>query len=89
MPERDFTLLLEKKVVDIRMRDGVTLHTEIYTPKTRSGALPIIYERTPYGLHPDSHGYSAHLRMYPELIADGYIFALQDSAGAAIRAVNS
>jgi putative CocE/NonD family hydrolase len=81
MPQRDFTLLFEKKVVDIRMRDGVTLHTEIYTPKSRSEALPIIYERTPYGLHPDSHGYSSHLRMYPELIADGYIFALQDSRG--------
>jgi uncharacterized protein len=81
MPERDFTLLFDKKVVDIRMRDGVTLHTEVYTPKIRSGALPIIYERTPYGLHPDAHGYSSHLRMYPELIADGYIFALQDSRG--------
>jgi putative CocE/NonD family hydrolase len=81
LPGPDFTPLLDKQVAEIRMRDGVTLHTEIYTPKNLAGALPIIYERTPYGLSPDSHGYSAHLRMYPELIADGYIFALQDSRG--------
>jgi putative CocE/NonD family hydrolase len=81
MPSPDFTLLLDKQVNEIHMRDGVTLHTEIYTPKNLTGTLPIIYERTPYGLNPDSHGYSAHLRMYPELIADGYIFALQDSRG--------
>jgi putative CocE/NonD family hydrolase len=77
----DFTQLLDKQVAEIPMRDGVTLHTEIYAPKYQAAALPIIYERTPYGLTPDSHGYSAHLRMYPELIADGYIFALQDSRG--------
>jgi uncharacterized protein len=80
-PGPDFTAILDRQVVDIRMRDGVALHTEIYTPKNASGALPIIYERTPYGLHPDAHGYSSHLKMYPELIADGYIFALQDSRG--------
>jgi uncharacterized protein len=81
LPERDFAPLLEKRVVDIPMRDGIKLHTEIYTPKSHAGPLPIIYERTPYGLNDDSHGYSAHLRMYPELIAEGYIFALQDSRG--------
>jgi putative CocE/NonD family hydrolase len=81
VPGRDFTLIFDKQVVDIRMRDGVTLHTEIYTPKAAGKRLPIIYERTPYGLSHDAQGYSAHLRMYPELIADGYIFALQDSRG--------
>jgi uncharacterized protein len=81
VPGADFTALFNKQAVEIRMRDGVTLHTEIYTPKNHTEPLPIIYERTPYGLSPDSHGYSAHLRMYPELIADGYIFALQDSRG--------
>ena len=81
VPGPDFTPLLDKEVAEIPMRDGMTLHTEIYSPKSRSGTLPIIYERTPYGLSPDAHGYSAHLRMYPELIADGYIFALQDVRG--------
>ncbi len=81
VPGRDFTLLFDKQVAEIRMRDGVTLHTEIYSPKVSHKPLPIIYERTPYGLSHDAQGYSAHLRMYPELIADGYIFALQDSRG--------
>ena len=81
LPGPNFTLLFDKQVAEIPMRDGVTLHTEIYSPKNLTIALPIIYERTPYGLSPDAHGYSAHLRMYPELIADGYIFALQDSRG--------
>jgi uncharacterized protein len=81
VPGQDFTLLFDKQVADIRMRDGVTLHTEIYSPKASAKPLPIIYERTPYGLSHDAQGYSANLRMFPELIADGYIFALQDSRG--------
>jgi len=81
VPGPDFTPLFDKQVVAIRMRDGVALHTEIYTPRHHAGTLPIIYERTPYGLSPDSHGYTAHLRMYPELVAEGYIFAFQDSRG--------
>ncbi|HMK85790.1 MAG TPA: CocE/NonD family hydrolase [Steroidobacteraceae bacterium] len=81
VPGPDFSSLLDKEVVAIAMRDGVTLHTEIYTPKRRSGPLPIIYEVTPYGLSQDSRGYTVHLRMYPELIAEGYIFAFQDSRG--------
>jgi len=79
--DADFTLLFDKQVARIPMRDGVELNTEIYTPKKRTGPLPIIYERTPYGLNPDAHGYTAHLRMYPELIKEGYIFAIQDSRG--------
>ena len=86
VPGQDFTLLFDKRVADIRMRDGVTLHTEIYSPKTSGKPLPIIYERTPYGLSHDARGYSANLRMFPELIADGYIFALQDSRGQIGRA---
>ena len=35
----------------------------------------------PLWVEPGSQGYSAHLRMYPELIAEGYIFVLQDSRG--------
>ena len=80
-PAPDFTPLLSKQVVEIAMRDGITLHTEIYAPRHAGQPLPILYERTPYGLHPDAHGYTAHLRLYPELIKDGYIFAIQDSRG--------
>lgn len=81
LPGPDFTERLARRVVEIPMRDGVRLHTEIYAPRNPASPLPILYERTPYGLSPDAHGYSAHLRMYPELIKDGYIFALQDVRG--------
>ena len=30
----DFTVLLDKEVAEIPMRDGVTLHTEIYSPRS-------------------------------------------------------
>ena len=80
-PQPDFTPFFDKQVAHIRMREGIELYTEFYTPKNHPEPLPIIYERTPYGLSPDSHGYSSHLRYYPELIKAGYIFALQDSRG--------
>src|SRR5213083_1486803 len=32
----------------VPMRDGVKLHTIIYTPKSHSGPLPILLNRTPY-----------------------------------------
>jgi predicted acyl esterase len=32
------------------MRDGVKLHTLIYTPKNQAESLPIILTRTPYGI---------------------------------------
>jgi hypothetical protein len=51
--EPDFSALFDKRDVMIPMRDGVKLHTEIYTPKHQEGPLPFIFERTPYGLHDD------------------------------------
>src|SRR4051812_29429707 len=35
----------------IPMRDGVKLHTLIYVPKSQSGPLPILFNRTPYGIN--------------------------------------
>lgn len=82
----DFTRQFDQEVVRIRMRDGVELHTEIYYPKghtTDSAAtpLPILFERTPYGLNQTPDGYTTRLRKYPALIADGYIFVFQDTRG--------
>src|ERR1700743_3196795 len=39
----------DRKEVMIPMRDGVSLHTVIYTPKGQKEALPFLMERTPYG----------------------------------------
>ena len=33
----------------IPMRDGIKLHTVIFTPKQQTGSLPFIAMRTPYG----------------------------------------
>jgi putative CocE/NonD family hydrolase len=73
--------LFEKKEVMIVMRDGVKLHTEIYTPKNAKEALPIFLERTPYGISADDKGYSPKLYRYSHMFADGYVFVLQDIRG--------
>ncbi|HEY6333942.1 MAG TPA: CocE/NonD family hydrolase, partial [Blastocatellia bacterium] len=63
----------------IPARDGVRLNTIIYTPKNASGALPIIFLRTPYGVRDNPLG--AFWLYLKELAADGYIFAFQDIRG--------
>jgi hypothetical protein len=70
--------LFEKSEVMIPMRDGVRLHTVIFTPKERSGPLPILFERTPYGVPSDERRATASFEF---LMDDGYIFAFQDIRG--------
>jgi len=77
----DLQTLFEKKEVMIPMRDGVKLHTEIYTPRGPHAALPIFMERSPYGVSDPEHGYSSSLHRYSQMFADGYIFVLQDIRG--------
>jgi hypothetical protein len=68
----------EKSEVMIPMRDGVKLHTVIFTPKDRSEPLPILFERTPYGAPSDERGATDSFEF---LIDDGYILAFQDIRG--------
>jgi uncharacterized protein len=77
----DYSLLFDKTDVMIAARDGTKLHTEIYTPKNSTAPLPIVIERTPYGLHDDDKGYSRILARYAEMIPDDYIFVFQDIRG--------
>ncbi len=77
----EFSKLFDKTEVMIPARDGTKLHTEIYTPKNAGEPLPIILERTPYGLNDDEKGYSRKLGRYAEMIPDGYIFVFQDIRG--------
>jgi len=77
----DLPALFEKKEVVISMRDGVKLHTEIYTPKNAREALPIFLERTPYGISADDKGFSPKLYRYSHMFADGYVFVFQDIRG--------
>lgn len=63
----------------VPMRDGVKLYTVICVPKNSTEPLPILMQRTPYGVSPRTAN-RLHLA-YKELAADGYIFAFQDIRG--------
>jgi hypothetical protein len=69
----------ERQEVMIPMRDGIHLHTVIFTPKQQNQPLPFLLLRTPYGVSrtpaPDRREY---LR---DLADDGYVFAFQDIRG--------
>lgn len=69
----------EKLEQMIPMRDGVKLRTIIYTPKSHSGSLPILFQRTPYGVDGTYRAFPSGI--LKELIEDGYIFAFQDIRG--------
>jgi putative CocE/NonD family hydrolase len=62
----------------IPSRDGVRLHTVIFTPKGHTDALPFMFIRTPYGA-PGSDFPLA--RAYSDLAAERYIFVMQDIRG--------
>jgi len=62
----------------VPMRDGVRLHTVFYIPKSKSGPLPILFVRTPYGVPGRDFPIS---RAYSELVDEGFIFAFQDIRG--------
>jgi len=77
----DYWALFDKTEVMIPMRDGVKLHTEIDVPKNISDPLPILFERTPYGIAAPDKGVSNMIRRYAEMVPDGYIFVFQDIRG--------
>ena len=78
---RDYSTNFDKTEVMIRTRDGVRLHTEIYTPKNATEPLPILFERTPYGISGADGAYSPMLSRYDAMMPDGYIFVFQDIRG--------
>jgi uncharacterized protein len=77
----DYASLFEKREVMIAMRDGVKLHTEIYTPKNAAEALPMLMNRTPYGISSAGGGISGMIYRYADMVPDGYIFVFQDIRG--------
>jgi len=77
----DYAQLFDKTEVMIPVRDGVKLHTEIYAPKNSREPLPILFDRTPYGISGGENGFSPILNRYADLIPDGYIFVFQDIRG--------
>ena len=77
----DLAKLFDKREVMIPVRDGVRLHTEIYRPKGAKQALPMLLDRTPYGISAPDKGMSRNLYRYEDMFADGYIFVFQDIRG--------
>ncbi|HYX27059.1 MAG TPA: CocE/NonD family hydrolase, partial [Pyrinomonadaceae bacterium] len=69
----------DKREEMISMRDGVRLHTMIFWPKDQSNPLPILMQRTPYGIEGSTS--DVINRRYGDLAKDGYIFVLQDIRG--------
>ena len=68
-----------RQEVMIPMRDGLKLHTVIYTPKNQHEKLPFLLLRTPYGVNdypsPERSDY------IKDMAADGYFFIFQDIRG--------
>lgn len=63
----------------IPMRDGVKLHAVILKPADIAAPLPILLERTPYGV--DDEDRESIFARRPELARDGYIFVGEDIRG--------
>lgn len=71
-----------KKEVTIEMRDGIKLHTTIYSPKDLSQSYPILLQRTPYSCRPYGK-YKYHQNIGPNvhLMKQGNIIVYQDVRG--------
>ena len=63
----------------IPMRDGVRLHAVILKPSDIAAPLPILLQRTPYGVASENREFLFAQR--PELARDGYIFVAEDIRG--------
>ena len=71
-----------KKEVDIKMRDGATLHTTIYSPKDTSQEYPILMQRTPYSSRPyGENEFRKQIGPNINLMKEGNIIVYQDVRG--------
>ena len=75
--------------VMVPVRDGVHLQTAIIRRRDQTGPLPILLERTPYGIPTQQEFDEAAAKLgaawmpdsWKELSADGYIFVIQNLRG--------
>ncbi len=83
MTPDEFRTSYDKAEFKIEMRDGIKLHTVIYTPKDKSKTYPIILRRTPYSAGPygDTYQNPRFVAPHPDMVDDGYIFVTQDARG--------
>ena len=64
----------------VPMRDGARMQTVIMRPTGKAGPLPILLQRTPYGV-PDAALPAAYAARYKSLVDDGYILVFQSMRG--------
>ncbi|MGA8673078.1 MAG: CocE/NonD family hydrolase [Terracidiphilus sp.] len=69
----------QRTEVMIPMRDGIKLHAVILKPADIVGPLPILMQRTPYGV--DWSTRASFFAVRPELARDGYIYVVEDIRG--------
>ena len=70
-----------KQDIMIPMRDGVKLHTVIFTPKENTAPLPILIQRTPYGASVSEDYNILNVPFFSNMAKEGYIFVFQDIRG--------
>lgn len=72
----------DKAEYEIPMRDGITLFTQVYSPKDKSREYPIMLFRTCYSVNPYGEDqYPESMGPSPYMVKDGYIFVRQDVRG--------
>ena len=69
----------QRAEVMIPMRDGVKLHAVVLKPADLATPLPILMQRTPYGVDGTTRG--SFFGQRPELAREGYIYVAQDIRG--------
>ena len=71
-----------KKEVMIEMRDGIKLHTTIYSPKDTSKTYPMLMMRTPYSCRPyGENEFKSKIGPNQYLMEEGNIMVYQDVRG--------
>ncbi len=70
----------ERSEAMIPMRDGVKLHAVILKPTDIATPLPILMQRTPYGVD-GTNPRASFFAQRPELARDGYIYVAEDIRG--------
>lgn len=72
-----------KTEYQIVMRDGIKLHTIVYSPKDQAKQYPILFNRTPYNIAPygTEMDFSFRRGIFPAFLREGFIFVFQDVRG--------
>ncbi|MEM9687339.1 MAG: CocE/NonD family hydrolase, partial [Bacteroidota bacterium] len=71
-----------KTETTIRMRDGIQLHTTIYSPRDTTKTYPILLQRTPYSCRPyGKDSYRKAIGPNEKMMKEGNIIVYQDVRG--------